>query len=80
MHTPSGEFSAHWMVSQSKVGGIQGFPRRLLILSEELLGVFNEADDDDDGGAGHADKEHDFEDVHGEDSENHETHCIPDWN
>jgi hypothetical protein len=37
-----------------------------LIFAKEFLGVFHEADDDDDGGAGHANKEHDLQDVHGE--------------
>jgi len=37
-----------------------------LIFAKEFLGVFNEADDDDDGGAGHANEEHDLQNVHGE--------------
>ena len=36
------------------------------ILAEELLCVFNEADENDDGGACEADEEHDLEDFHGE--------------
>ena len=50
--------------------------RHGLILAEELLGVFDEADDDDDGGAGHADKEHDLEDVHCEQPNlEHDNYC-----
>ncbi len=43
----------------------------MLILAEEFLGVFNEADDDNDGRASHADEEHDLKDVHCEDAESH---------
>jgi hypothetical protein len=42
---------------------------RWLILAEELLGVFDEADDHDYGGAGHAHEEHDLQDVHCEQSD-----------
>ena len=45
--------------------------RRALILFEELLRVFNKADDYDDGRAGHAYEEHDLQGVHGEYSEKH---------
>ena len=38
--------------------------RGWLILAEELLGVFDEADDHHHGGAGHAHEEHDLQDVH----------------
>jgi hypothetical protein len=34
------------------------------IFAEELLRVFNEANDHNDGGSGHAYKEHDLKDVH----------------
>jgi apolipoprotein N-acyltransferase len=37
---------------------------RGLILAEELVGIFDEADDHNDGGAGHADEEHDLKNVH----------------
>lgn len=79
-HTPSGESRAHFPRSQSKVGktkvrnvlflngeGYWEIPgRHGLVLAKQLLGILDEADDDDDGGAGHADKEHDLEDMHGE--------------
>ena len=48
-----------WLVSDSPIWDS-------LIFAKEFLGVFHEADDDDDGGAGHANKEHDLQDVHGE--------------
>jgi hypothetical protein len=35
-----------------------------LILTEELLGIFNKTDDDDHGGTGHAYEKHDLECVH----------------
>jgi len=37
---------------------------RGLILAEELVGIFDEANDHNDGGAGHADEEHDLQNVH----------------
>jgi hypothetical protein len=40
-----------------------------LVVSEELLSVFDEADNDDNGGAGEANEEHDLEDMHGEETE-----------
>jgi hypothetical protein len=50
-----------------------------LILAEELLRVFNEADDYHHGGAGHAYEEHDLQDVHCEQSNlEHENDCITD--
>jgi len=36
------------------------------VFSEKFLGVFDEADENDDGGAGEADEEHDLEEMHGE--------------
>ena len=91
-HTPSGEFSAHSRASQPKLelfGGLRHEDEGLeatdcatvrgLIFAEELLGVFNEADDDHNGGAGHADEEHDLKDMHCEQTcLEHEVYCIPD--
>ena len=37
-----------------------------LVFSEELLSVFNEADEDYDGGAYEADEEHHLKEAHGE--------------
>lgn len=37
-----------------------------LIFTEQLFAVFDEADEHDDGGPSQADKEHDFEDLHGQ--------------
>ena len=52
---------------------------RWLILAEELLSVFNEADDHHYGGAGHAHEEHDLQDVHCKQSDlKHEHDCNPD--
>jgi hypothetical protein len=52
---------------------------RLLILAEELLGVFNEADDHHDRGAGHAHEEQDLQDVHCKQSNlKHVNDCNPD--
>lgn len=41
------------------------------VRTEEFMDVFHEADDDDDGGASHADKEHDLQNVHCEETESH---------
>lgn len=37
-----------------------------LIVSEEFLGIFHETDEDNNGGANEADKEHDLKQTHGE--------------
>jgi hypothetical protein len=51
-----------------------------LILAEKFLGIFDEADDDYDGGASHAHEEHDLKDVHCEQANlKHEDDCNPDW-
>jgi len=50
----------------------------ILILAEELLGIFYEADNDYDRRAGHANEEHDLQDVHCEHSDlKHIFDCIP---
>ena len=90
-HTPSGEFSAHSRASQPKLELFGGLRHEdvaeatdcatvlWLILAEELLGVFDEADDHHNGGAGHAHEEHDLKDVHCEQTcLEHEIYCIPD--
>jgi hypothetical protein len=58
-----------WLVSDSPIRDSPIWDSLIwdsLIFAKEFLGVFHEADDDDDGGAGHANKEHDLQDVHGE--------------
>ncbi len=42
---------------------------RLFVLTEEFSGVFDEADEDDHGRSGQADKEHHFQEPHCEDSQ-----------
>ena len=50
-----------------------------LIFAEELLRIFDEADDHYHRGTGHAHKEQDLQDVHCEQSDlEHENDCIPD--
>ena len=50
----------------------------ILILAEELLGIFYKADNDNDGRAGHANEEHDLQDVHCDNSGlKHIFNCIP---
>jgi hypothetical protein len=41
--------------------------RRGLVFAEELFGVLNEADEDDNGGSDQAHKEHGFEEFHTQD-------------
>ena len=43
----------------------------LLIFLKQFVNVFDEADYDDDGGARHADEEHDFKNVHCHQAESH---------
>ena len=55
-----------------------------LVFSEEFLSVFDEADEDDDGGADEADEEHDLKYMHGEETDleyslGHGFDCIRDW-
>lgn len=97
-HTPSGEFSAHSMVSQPKVAsfraGIGNIRRRQvkafsrialpetlrLVFSEELVGVFNEADENNDGGAGEAYKKQDLQKTHCDQADlQHDFDCSCDW-
>ena len=55
-------------------------PVAFLVLAEELLGIFNKADDYHYRRSGHAHEEHDLEDVHCEDSGlKHDIHCSCDW-
>ena len=72
-----GKFYRGKRLRRQKVAGRDG--RWLSILAEKLLSVFDEADDHDDCGAGHAHKEHDLQDMHCEDAESHMNDCIPDW-
>jgi len=46
-----------------------------LILAEEFLAVFKKADEDDDAGAGKAQKEHAFQSVHEEAEDDHSFDC-----
>jgi hypothetical protein len=61
------------------MGGTEQAWARWLILAEELLGIFYEADDYHHGGAGHAHEEHDLQDVHCKQSNlEHDYDCNPD--
>ena len=69
--------SAGW--ERERHGRVERIETRLLILAEELLSVFDEADDHYDRGASHAHEEQDLQDVHCEQSDlEHENDCNPD--
>ena len=45
--------------------------RKGSVFSKELLGIFNKADQNDDGRSGQAEEEHNLEDTHEDDGELH---------
>ena len=42
-----------------------------LVRAEKFVDIFHKTDDDDDGGASHADEEHDLQNVHCKKTESH---------
>jgi hypothetical protein len=73
---PCGEFIAESRRSQSQTkGDPAGEKAILLILTEQLLTVFNKADDDHDGGADEADEEQELQNSYRPNREDHSRDC-----
>jgi hypothetical protein len=66
---PCGEFKCELIGCQSKLAQIaegrqQAVGKSLFVFTEELFSVFNEADDDHDGGARETDEKRDLKQMH----------------
>jgi hypothetical protein len=57
------------------VGAGEGIDNLLFIFAEELFSIFNEANEDDDGGSRQSDEEHPGKEMNGKNGELHRHDC-----